>query len=227
MQLSALTAQLQASATSRASLRGAKATPRVTTTMMSRHARSPPPSLFFSGSRRLRPVPSSSVTVAALGDDATEAWLDLAAFVTGTSGKKGGPFEELADAIGTIFFFFFFFFFPSLSSLSTQPFARSRSHEFPRQKTGKAVYVDVQGWHVYLRDVKVGGAPLSGILASELGPLASQGKATPAAVDELLAKVPLKLGGGKATVSLLDSIPSFALGDLHRAVEDWARNGGR
>jgi len=80
-----------------------------------------------------------------------------------------------------------------------------------------------------LRDVKVSGAPLSGILAGQLGPLASQGGAalSPAAVDGFLAKVPLKLGGGKATVSLLDAIPSFALGDLHRAVEDWARNGGR
>ena len=78
--------------------------------------------------------------------------------------------------------------------------------------------------------MKVSGAPLSGILAGELGPrAASQGKdaLSPAAVDEFLAKVPLKLGGGKATVSLLDAIPSFALGDLHRAVEDWARNGGR
>ena len=80
---------------------------------------------------------------------------------------------------------------------------------------------------MYLGDVKVGGAPLSGILAGELGPLATQGKASKTAVEDFLAKVPLKLGGGKATVSLLDSIPSFALGDLHRAVEDWARNGGR
>lgn len=122
------------------------------------------------------------------------------------------------------------FVFPSLSSLSTRNlFARSRWLEFPHNstKTGKAAYVDVQGWHVYLSDVKVGGNPLSLILASELGPLASQGKAKQADVDALLAKVPLRLGGGKATVSLLDSIPSFALGDLHRALEDWERNGGR
>ena len=101
----------------------------------------------------------------------------------------------------------------------------------PPPHTGKAAYVDVQGWHVYLRDVKVSGAPLSGILAGELGPLAAAGQGaaalSPAAIDGFLAKVPLKLGGGKATVSLLDAIPSFALGDLHRAVEDWARNGGR
>jgi hypothetical protein len=136
-------------------------------------------------------------------------------------------------------FFFSFFFSPS----SFRSFSRSLSPSLSlslsltllacskkkKKKTGKAAYVDVQGWHVYLSDVKVSGAPLSGILASELGPLAAQqGTAMSSAdVDAFLAKVPLKLGGGKATVSLLDSIPSVALGDLHRAVEDWSRNGGR
>ena len=128
-------------------------------------------------------------------------------------------------------------FFVTLK-LSHSLFARSRCRGRsiflpppPPPHTGKAAYVDVQGWHVYLRDVKVSGAPLSGILAGELGPLAAAGQGaaalSPAAIDGFLAKVPLKLGGGKATVSLLDAIPSFALGDLHRAVEDWARNGGR
>lgn len=94
---------------------------------------------------------------------------------------------------------------------------------------GKAAYIDVNGWHLYVSDVKVGGgsATLSAVLASELGPLAGQGRADADAVDALLKRVPVKLGGGKATVSLFDAVPSFALGDLHRCVEDWARNGGR
>ena len=132
------------------------------------------------------------------------------------------------------FFLPSFGFFSALSSIFFAALSRLSNPQKKQEnekKTGKAAYVDVQGWHVYLSDVKVGGAPLSGILANELGPLAaSQGgaKALPAAaVDEFLARVPLELGGGKATVSLLDAIPSFALGDLHRAVEDWTRNGGR
>lgn len=127
------------------------------------------------------------------GDDATGAWLDLASFVSGSKPKSGGPYEELADAIG------------------------------------KAAYIDVNGWHLYVSDVKVSGTPLSTILAGELGPRVAQqqGRADSASVDALLKRVPIKMGGGKATVSLFDAVPSFALGDLHRAVEDWARNGGR
>ena len=56
---------------------------------------------------RRRPYLSSSVVAAASGSGATGAWLDLASFITGTSGKKG-PYDELADAIGEIFFAFFF-----------------------------------------------------------------------------------------------------------------------
>ena len=198
MQLSmALTARPRANTTTsaRASLGGAKSTSTQRATTITLIARSPRLASASAPARRRRPrLASVAAAASSGGDDATGAWLDLASFVTGSSGKKGGPYDELADAIG------------------------------------KAAYVDVQGWHVYLSDVKVGGAPLAGILAGELGPLAAGqgGKAlSPATVDEFLARVPLKLGGGKATVSLLDSIPSFALGDLHRAVEDWSRNGGR
>ena len=229
--------------TTATSLRGAKSTQRATTATLTARGSSLSLPRLVSAPRR-RPYLSSSVVAAASGSGATGAWLDLASFITGTSGKKG-PYDELADAIGEIFFAFFFlsgFFLPSFSfrvffcsrssrrSSQTCFFLASNSAITTTTQTGKAAYVDVQGWHVYLSDLKVSGAPLSGILAGELGPLASQGgKAalSPAAVDEFLAKVPLKLGGGKATVSLLDSIPSFALEDLHRAVEDWARNGGR
>ena len=50
-----------------------------------------------------------------------------------------------------------------------------------------------------------------------------------ARVDEadlaaLLKKVPIKLGGGKATVALADLVPAAGLRDLERACEDYARS---
>lgn len=139
MQIS-ITARPRATTTTKASLSGARSTPRATTTATT-FARSP--SLFSAPRCRQRrqPFPSSSpLAVAALGDDATGAWLDLAAFVTGSSGKKGGPFEELADAIGEslsfIFFGIFCLFSPRsrLSQLETFLLARAGSNSHTTQQ---------------------------------------------------------------------------------------------
>ncbi len=57
-------------------------------------------------------------------------------------------------------------------------------------------------------------------LGVEAGKLQEQSQ-----LESLLKKVPVKLGGGKLQVSLYDVLPSSAVQDLQRIVEDFARNG--
>jgi hypothetical protein len=91
-------------------------------------------------------------------------------------------------------------------------------------KIGKDVYIDVAGWHLYLRDVKVDGrTSLASALAAKLGSAVADGGFKKAAVEAMLAGLPVRLGGGKAEVSLLDAVPSGALSDLFRALEDFER----
>lgn len=61
--------------------------------------------------------------------------------------------------------------------------------------TGRDVYIDVSGWHLYLRDVKVpdsGGTTLASGLAAML---AQEGDG--ADVAGVLGQVPVPLGGGQ------------------------------
>ena len=138
MQLSmTLTARPQAmTASVRASLRD---TQRATTTLIARSSSATSPRLAsVSARRQSRPRLLSPVAAASGSNDAvTGAWLDLASFITGSSGKKGGPYEELADAIGEFFrgfsFEFFFLLFRSFFAalhLSLNP--SSRSLRIPR-----------------------------------------------------------------------------------------------
>lgn len=75
---------------------------------------------------------------------------------------------------------------------------------------------------MYLRDVRVGGSTLAAGLAAQLGAAAINGDDPRAAVAATLGALPLTLGGGKVTVKLADAIPAFAVGDLERAVEEFA-----
>lgn len=75
--------------------------------------------------------------------------------------------------------------------------------------------MDVNGWHLYLRDITAGpDLKLNQALAQQIGE---------GAVDlkDLLSKIPLKIGGGKVKVSLYDAIPSFSLDDLEKIVSDF------
>ena len=43
-------------------------------------------------------------------------------------------------------------------------------------------------------------------------------------VEELLKKVPLRLGQGKTQVSLFEAIPTYAIQDLVKIAKDYAKN---
>jgi len=90
---------------------------------------------------------------------------------------------------------------------------------------GRDVYADVGGWHLFLRDLAVepgANAKMSAALAAELGPRAAD-RPTEAEVEAVLARVPVRLGGGRGTVPLLDLVPKAGVRDLARLVEEFGR----
>ncbi|CAL8463380.1 g2914 [Coccomyxa elongata] len=90
-------------------------------------------------------------------------------------------------------------------------------------KIGKEVYIDVQGWHLFLKDITVQkDIKMDQALAEQLGAMADD--ISEQDVEQLLKKVPLTLGAGKHKISLFDALPSFAVRDLAGIVQDFARN---
>lgn len=85
---------------------------------------------------------------------------------------------------------------------------------------GQNVYIDVAKWHLYLSD-----AHLHTVLAERLFPMVSEGQ--PIREDEVLAvvqKIPVKIGGGKHEIPLLDLLPMQCQVNLIDALEEFQRN---
>jgi hypothetical protein len=96
------------------------------------------------------------------------------------------------------------------------------------EEIGRECYIDVCGWHLYLKDIKI---PSSGQsismaqgLAQHLGPQI-QGKGIRASdLNALLDKVPVTLGQGKKVVSLSVAMPDRCQQDLLDICENCSRN---
>ena len=86
-------------------------------------------------------------------------------------------------------------------------------------EVGSAVYIDVAKWHLYLRD-----AHLHIPLAEALYPLLVDGDLDEKKVETILRSIPVKLGGGKTTLSLQELIPNSGLRDLMDVLEECQRN---
>ena len=66
---------------------------------------------------------------------------------------------------------------------------------------------------------------LAQALAMSLGTQIQGGKRFgPADLEELLARVPVRLGGGKATLPLGDVVPAACMRDLERVCTDFERD---
>jgi hypothetical protein len=92
-------------------------------------------------------------------------------------------------------------------------------------KIGDQCYIDVQGWHLYLKDVKIASGSsvtMADALAEKLG--SNIQSFNQPMLDALLAKVPVKLGQGKATLSLADVMPSRGVQDLAEICEKYKRD---
>uniref|UniRef100_A0A7S0RMK7 Uncharacterized protein n=1 Tax=Chlamydomonas leiostraca TaxID=1034604 RepID=A0A7S0RMK7_9CHLO len=88
---------------------------------------------------------------------------------------------------------------------------------------GRDVYVDLAGWHLYLRDMNAGpGVKMSQVLANQFGPDASRGLKE-ADIEAVLKKVPVKLGQGRRTLPLYELVPSMCVAELTEIVEEFGR----
>lgn len=95
-------------------------------------------------------------------------------------------------------------------------------------KIGRDVYVDIAGWHLFMRDMNaVPGFKMSQALATQLGPEAARSGRSgmrESDVAAVLKKIPVELGAGKTRVSLFEVMPSMCVGDLVKILDDYAKD---
>lgn len=90
---------------------------------------------------------------------------------------------------------------------------------------GRDVYIDVSGWHLFLREVKATkGLNLAQALAQQFGEDISSQKYNKGSLEEVLKKVPVKLGGGKAQLPLTELLPAACVQDLERILADFEKD---
>jgi Protein of unknown function (DUF3181) len=83
---------------------------------------------------------------------------------------------------------------------------------------GENIYLDVAKWHLYLAD-----AHLHTLLAEQLYPLLTAGSIQAGQVQDILAGIPVKLGGGKREVPLSDLLPMQCQVNLIDLLEEFQR----
>ncbi|MEA5420656.1 DUF3181 family protein [Spirulina sp. CCNP1310] len=81
---------------------------------------------------------------------------------------------------------------------------------------GGAAYIDIAKWHLYLNDAK-----LHATVAQQLYPLLLKGPVKEEQVTDILAKIPVKIGGGQREIPLLDLLPVHCQVDLMDALEEY------
>ena len=108
--------------------------------------------------------------------------------------------------------------FVATSSTAKNPF------EDLSNSIGKDCYVDIAGWHLFLKDIKVEGqTTMAQALAAKLGGDMMSSGFDDRNVEDALKKVPVKIGQGKITVSLKDAMPAMVVSDLMDICEEYAR----
>jgi Protein of unknown function (DUF3181) len=81
---------------------------------------------------------------------------------------------------------------------------------------GENVYIDVAKWHLYLADAK-----LHTLLAEQLYPILTARSLSEERVQQVLQNIPVKLGGGKKEISLIDLIPTKCQADMMDILEKY------
>lgn len=97
------------------------------------------------------------------------------------------------------------------------------------------MYVDIAGWHLFLRDMSaVPGLKMAAALAAQLGPAAAgagRGGLRESDVSGVLKKIPVDVGGGRVTVGVQPALVFFCggcrLSLVPRVVRRWARRAAR
>ena len=84
---------------------------------------------------------------------------------------------------------------------------------------GENVYIDIAKWHLYLSDAK-----LHSVVAEQVYPLISSNKSVDEKdVIDVLQSIPIKVGGGKREVPLIDLVPSQCQVNLLDILEKYQR----
>ena len=83
---------------------------------------------------------------------------------------------------------------------------------------GENIYIDVAKWHLYLAE-----AHLHTPLAEKLYPLLEDDGLEEDAVIAILQGIPVKLGGGKKTLPLLDLLPMQCQVNLLDLLEEYQK----
>jgi hypothetical protein len=67
---------------------------------------------------------------------------------------------------------------------------------------GEEVYMDIAKWHLYLSD-----AHLHTVVAEQMYPMLSSNSLNENSVLQILQKIPVKIGGGRREIPLIDLLP--------------------
>lgn len=84
---------------------------------------------------------------------------------------------------------------------------------------GQNIYLDIAKWHLYLSD-----AHLATVIAERVYPLLTNNTLDEKQVVQILENIPVKLGGGKREVPLIDLLPRNCQVNLMDLLEEYQRN---
>ncbi|MCC5629171.1 DUF3181 family protein [Nostoc sphaeroides] len=84
---------------------------------------------------------------------------------------------------------------------------------------GESVYIDVAKWHLYLSNAK-----LHTVVAEQLYPLITSNAVNEDRVLQVLGSIPIKIGGGKREVPLIDFLPLQCQVNLVHILEKYQRD---
>lgn len=81
---------------------------------------------------------------------------------------------------------------------------------------GENVYLDIAKWHLYLSD-----AHLHTVVAEKMYPLLTSNSVDENRVVQILENIPVRIGGGKREIPLIDLMPSECQVNLMDILEEY------
>ena len=90
--------------------------------------------------------------------------------------------------------------------------------EYLSAEIGQNIYMDIAKWHLYLSD-----AHLAKAIAERVYPLLTNNTLDESQVVRILEDIPVKLGGGKREVPLIDLLPTSCQRNLMDLLEEYQR----
>jgi hypothetical protein len=95
----------------------------------------------------------------------------------------------------------------------------TRTIEALAAEIGENIYIDIAKWHLYLSD-----AHLHTVVAEQVYPLLEDRSLNEDKVLEVLRGIPVKLGGGKLEVPLVELLPMQCQVNLIDLLEEYQKN---